>query len=710
MRYLRVPSPFHLRLGWLDVMVRLVGSSRRDLASVASSLPAAEKNFEKWIADAHLSQHPHGGLMPSKAGEIPRMLVSYGLYDKKLEALTDAGQVLLATPEAQRSPFLWEHARRWLGLWLLMGADGDVVLTILRLWPEAGLPPDSTDEHVGTCLVDLAAQAKDDEERKDLAEQAKRLRDTGNGHRMIAVPRLEPLRELGYLARVPASPGYALTQAGERMRDILKQRYAEADAETLLAKGLSRCFFAAEGVGDAQPAEFDVLVAGIEEAPEALVVTEGEVPLSPLVSWIQWSLLQRGQQIWIDDELAAKLARAHQTDVRGSFELKRDERVGRLNLAWKPRKDDERRNIAAVSPAPSQAQPGSEPTTTSDEPQRGDSLDFFLSHRSELPALLWLQYIASRATKLSPSDTDVLRRGGVTTRLRQLEALLRLPANHLKHRREHAKDGLPPTFLPATECLEHHIAATRTQDRPNRGHYNLERLLTEWSDIKGTDIDTILARVSASKNDVLRETERDRDAIEAFLNIDFRDPIEPRQINEVFNKDWPRVRELTRALTSDLLADGRWTLNTLRERVRWHVSNEVSPRLAAKKILATLFSASREYEYWEPRVASTEWIQFAKGSGIFNTEGEPTLTVHEESCDVRLSIPAIKASSQEHAIDLGRQRCDEAVAQATWITRRDDAPQRPSNGREDVCVEDGGDEPSDGVAEAALSTWNSRGI
>ena len=138
--YLRTPSAFHLRLGWLDVMVRLLGNAPQSLSTLAESLPRVARNFDRWMTLAGLEGRPKGALTPSHVHDLTRMLISYGLYEERdpQGVLNDAGQVLRATPEPD-SPFRWEGARRWIGFWLVMRADGDVTLTVVRDWPETGL-------------------------------------------------------------------------------------------------------------------------------------------------------------------------------------------------------------------------------------------------------------------------------------------------------------------------------------------------------------------------------------------------------------------------------------------------------------------------------------------------------------------------------------------------------------------------------------------
>jgi hypothetical protein len=300
MRYFRAPSLFHLRLGWLDVLVRLVGAGARPLAVLHGELLERAEQFNAWRANAGLTEPPHGALMPSHVGALARMIASFGLYDDRSERLNDAGHVLLATPEEARSPFLWEGARRWIGLWLLMRADGDVTAAILRSWSAPSLRSRNADDLVIKALTRLAARVGDIE-GDDLLGQARRATETSNGRRTIVSSRLELLRELGYCARLPSVAGYRLTERGERLRGALRGDFAERDADELLRAGLSRCYLLGEGVKSAPAASFDALVEGFRLCPEGLRVADDEAPLAPLVAWIQWSLLQQGPPFWLDD-------------------------------------------------------------------------------------------------------------------------------------------------------------------------------------------------------------------------------------------------------------------------------------------------------------------------------------------------------------------------------------------------------------------------
>lgn len=684
MRYLRAPSLFHYRLGWLDVMVRLLGPSRQALSSLWTKLPEAAKNFDGWIAAAGLTAKPHGALTRTHVRDLTRMLVSYGLYDETLGALSDVGQVLLATPEPSESPFLWQGARRWVGLWLLTRADGDVALSVLRAWPDEGLVDDAVDRFMVDRLEHLIRKTADETERAELSGQARRVTGTTSGRRFVVLPRLEPLRELGYLGRVPEHPGYVLTEAGERLRTVLRGQFAQAHADDLLVEGLSRCFFAAEGVHDAAPAGFHALVQGIDSTPEPLLVTKDEVPLSPFVAWLQWSLRDRGLYEWVDDALAASLVRGVRTDPRGSFELKRAEHVGALNLAWRPRAFVAKGDVAVnLGVDPSLDEPVR--TLDPEKTEEPEPLNFVTAHGAEIPALLWLQYVASRIREINAVDPDVLRRGGATTRLRQLEALLRLPAPHLENKRKAVPDRLPLKSLPATSCLDRYVAATRT-----RGH--LARLPIEWGACDRVDTDALHARIRAAGEELERARTRSRSEIEAFLRTHVSTPIVAADVVAVFERRWPGVQELTRGLIADLVANGGWAIDALRERLSWFASHEASPCDAATRLLDVLASRLRRYEYWQSRVAAPDWIAAARAIGQFipgQDEGGVSLEALDNEGRFRLRVTGIDASSREHALDIGRQRCDDAIAQASWRAQRRDSPKRPDEGGESASPEEG---------------------
>lgn len=669
MRYLRNPSLFHLRLGWLDVMARILGSAPRPLAVLWAALPQAAAPFGEWIEAAGLQVTPHGALMPTHVKDLARMLVSYGLYDEARGALTDEGNVLRSTPEPL-SPFLWQGARRWLGLWILMRADGDVTLSVLRAWPKEGLPIDGVDSFIGDRLEHVARRSSVDEDAAALRGQAERIGATTSGRRFIVLPRLEPLRELGYLGRVRERAGYVITIAGERMREALNTTWGGRSADELLDEGLSRCFLAGEGLIPGAPAGFDALRDALVAAPRELLVSDDSAPLSPLVAWMQWRLLDQGHTEWIDDALVEATVSQVRDDLRGSFELVRGEHVNARNLAWRPRSSDDRPRDAVPCEEPPRH--GDDRATPPDPPEQGP-FDFFRSHGGELPALMWLQYVITRTASLDAADADVLRKGGPLTRLMQLEALLRLPKRHLEPHRKAPSLGQAYESSAATSCLLEY--ASRTSDGAEA-----RRLSREWLEPERCDVDRLRVRLRLARAEAERASAAAPDAIKAFLDIPTSVPITPKEVSNV-SKRWDAAQEQTRALLGDLIARGRWPRDDVRNAAARAVVDEPSPRVAAQKLLATLTAPPRRYEYWERRVATPEWIDSVERVWSDAVEGGVTLqTVSEPSDGVRLGVADLEGCSIAHAKHLGRQRCDDAVAQATWCSKLERAPEREDDG------------------------------
>lgn len=691
---------YHLRLGWLDVMAGFVRSESGALSDVERGLKDTVLDFDAWIEQAGLTSAPRGAPGLSHMRDLVRMLVWYGLYDENAKAFTDAGRVWLATPRQPSSPFQWSGARRWVGLWLLVRADGDVVLQLLRNWPDSGLLDKAADSFVSQTLFALGRKTRDSQERAGLEQQARRV-STPSGRSYIVWPRLEPLRELGYLRRETTSPratGYALTETGSRLRDVLNTAFANDTADELLKQGLSRCFLLAESRQHPSPATFDDLIEGLSASPESLHVTSGEVPLSPFVTWLQWSLFKHTEPKWVDDALAASLARDNQQDPRGSFALKRAQRVDELNLAWTPRESAtvlenasaDRNDSSNVSVEPP------DPPAAPADPAR-DPSSLFLHCQSEAPALMWLQYVSSRSAPLHFGDSEVLRRGGATTRLRQLDALLQLPSKYLQRKKQLPVDELPLLALPATSCLQRYATKVGAQ-------LHLKALLEEWS-ANGAAVDTVRARIRFAKDEVTRSRVVLRHRIKTFLETRLNIPVQPKEVIKVFNEDWPVVRELTRALLADLVADGTWASSTIEEKIAQVVSDSSSPVDAALHLLDAMFASPQSHDYRESRQASVDWVEAVSVAGFFAATADQEAVALEkipgDDGIVRLSVTGVLASSSTHARRIGSQRCDEAVAQATWCVRPHKAPARLEEGRV-ITVEDAEEERATAPVEFFL--------
>jgi len=666
-RYLRFPSLFHLRIGWLDVLTRIVGVGQKSLAQCAPELEQQARHFSQWADIAGLTAKPQGGPMRSHMQDLLRMIVAYGLYDEDRNSLTDAGQVLLHTEPDLNTPFRWVGARRWAGLWIVVRANGDVILTMLRKWPSTTLGGNELDDFIISTLEDLAKKTRDPQESNELLEQIRRLTETMKGRRNIVFPHLEPLRELGYLERLEGISGYGLTDSGVRLVEGLKQNiYASRDADALLRNGLSRCFLVGEGVSDPQPAGYQDLRTGVDDSPESLAVVSGEVPLTPFIAWLQGRLVGGRVKKWIDDKLARAIVQHPNNDGSGHFEIKRDEEVHGVNLVWRPADSVNTKSSSGVLAVEDSTSIPTEPTisasnTTPNQPTNNDD---FWSHPEQISALIWLEYVQSRSEVLDLADEDVLRRGGVMTRLAQLNALLRLPSQHLINKRRKVQDVFPSTVPPATKCLHRFITAT-PKGPIIRG---LDVLLDEWSNYERFPAGYMLARASATSLNYEQIRAEANQQIRDFLSLTLKIPYVGQEILD-FCQRWDGVREWTRSLLGDNFCSGAWTQEAVRERLAWHIEASRSPHVAAVGMLDELLADRRHYEYWQNRDVSSEWINAAHSTDVFGDSGTPgVVSLQElgEGYSVRLDITGIRAATRKHARVLGSLQCEEAIARVAW--------------------------------------------
>ena len=306
-RYVR-SSQFQLRLGWLSVMAVVLGHpalARLDRDALGKRLfaIAANRKGEKgdapqarWLSAAGLSVPPQGRISERAQGDIARMGELYGIYDPEAQTLTDLGQVLL-TVEPWRgefgdpSPFCWTGAKRFVGLRLLLGVDGDMVLSLLRRFPASGkIEREDAIELLALCIEELVASSSHDEERADLARHAERLQSVARGGPKSAEeqryfrtqhihPQMEPLRDLGYVRPGERAGDYLLTEVGARWKAALPK---DISADMLLKDGLSRSFLAGEGVPLLGPAGGGALRATLRALPENLHAATAEAPLEPI--------------------------------------------------------------------------------------------------------------------------------------------------------------------------------------------------------------------------------------------------------------------------------------------------------------------------------------------------------------------------------------------------------------------------------------------
>src|SRR5262249_5179629 len=128
-----------------------------------------------WLDAAGISIEPRGVLSQRVASRLPGMGERFGVYDAAQERLTDLGRALsyvdreyVDRERDQASPFSWPSPVRYIGLRILLGADGDLVLELLRAFPEEG----TLDEPL-TLVADSSRRLL---ERAELSEQQRELR------------------------------------------------------------------------------------------------------------------------------------------------------------------------------------------------------------------------------------------------------------------------------------------------------------------------------------------------------------------------------------------------------------------------------------------------------------------------------------------------------------------------------------------------------
>ncbi len=341
MRYLRTPNQFQLRLGWLSVIAATINDGRIPRATLEAALSHLALGVKKeaqddWLTAAGLVSSPLGKMSPRAAPEIVRMATVYGIYDPDAEALTDLGQVLLSTTMWKKdvSPFIWKGAARFIGTRVLLGANGDVALEVLRGFPQGGeLASGEAPAFLADRLQVLAERATVEDERSYLFSQAERAREStfsDRVNRAFVFPHLEPLRELGYIT-VPHKGIYTLTDAGRN----LAESFPEGSADDLLRHGLPLALLAAEGMTPSTSADAEALRKTLLDLPVSLSGAHAEAALEPVVLLTQVRLFTEEPGRWIDVERAAELLGAIERSTGGRIGLKAGLSPDEQNITWR---------------------------------------------------------------------------------------------------------------------------------------------------------------------------------------------------------------------------------------------------------------------------------------------------------------------------------------------------------------------------------------
>ncbi|HSN99586.1 MAG TPA: hypothetical protein VLS89_14930, partial [Candidatus Nanopelagicales bacterium] len=326
MRILTRHSRDELRLGWLRIVARLAVD--RDVGSpelISDVRQLAAGRYDGWIAAAGLEIEPRGPFSEEVVPRLVAMASRFGVYDPDRQSLTDLGRTLA---EAERlvpgavdgSPFEWPLPLRYIGLRVLLGADGDLTTEILRGFPEGALrSPRQLIAEIAAKLVERAMEPEGLLELKRLAAHTKNRDDRQREYNQTVYPLLEPLRELGYLTRLRQERAvrYVLTPAGAHLRAALRRDDDDTDATVLLKQRFSRMFIEAELSGR----EIDMAHPGLTEIratllglPRSLLGATGfEAPLEPVVLLTQVRLLRDRPGAWVElaptADLLGELAR-----------------------------------------------------------------------------------------------------------------------------------------------------------------------------------------------------------------------------------------------------------------------------------------------------------------------------------------------------------------------------------------------------------------
>jgi len=343
-------SQYMLRLGWLRLIARVLGAatmSRGVLAGELSELAGAK--LETWLDEAGLKEKPRGIFSKITPRRLPGVAERFGIYDATSERLTDLGRVLSIADGAYRkieSPFSWPKPLRYVGLRILFGADGDILLEILRAWPHDG--------RLARPLTAVAAAASRLADRTDAREQALELRRfatarvaKGSQHTPyweVTYPLLEPFRELGYAARVESGGEggqYVLTPRGVALASALRtDAWAKASAEDILERSLGKLFSTAEGDAVTEEASLLPIRDTLVGLPEMLLGGMlSEAPLEPVVLLTGARLVSTEAGTCV--EVARTRAGLHEIGRRtgGRVALKQGRMAWEANIAWSSPED-----------------------------------------------------------------------------------------------------------------------------------------------------------------------------------------------------------------------------------------------------------------------------------------------------------------------------------------------------------------------------------
>ena len=339
-------SQYMIRLGWLRLIARVVGAESVNRGVLATKLSElAAPNLDTWLDEARLRDKPRGVFSEDLPRRLPGIAERFGIYDIASERLTDLGRVLFLADDAYKeidSPFAWPRPLRYLGLRILLGADGDILLEILRAWPPEGRlarPLDAIADAASRLLECATDPAEADELRRLAALGTSPAAPKGKAHWQSTYPILEPLRELGYATRVESGGDggqYVLTQRGAALAAAVRGGgYARGSAESILRESLATLFSTAEGNAVAVDATLEPIRQTLVGLPDMLLGgTLSEAPLEPVVLMTEARLLNTGASTCVEVRSTHALLQLLGRRTGGQVALKQGRMAWEANVAW----------------------------------------------------------------------------------------------------------------------------------------------------------------------------------------------------------------------------------------------------------------------------------------------------------------------------------------------------------------------------------------
>lgn len=512
MRFLKTPNQFQLRLGWL-------------------SMPSSDLNWDylsapqdDWLDEAGLVQAPLGRLSRRAEPDIARMAVVYGVEEPQTHQLTELGQVFRAVGQRWRrgSIFSWPIPRGFIGLKLVVDTWGDLLEELILTAPEQeGF--DAVEWLKGGMLA-LFERAEAEEKARLQTLISRFDGDTHKVNTTLLWPHFEPLRELGLLERTDQ---YRLTVAGRRL--VNEARHLATTESGWSRDRLAKLYLAVIDRPPGGPAPLEALRVALRDLPTRLLRASGqEASLEAVVLLAQCHLLAAGDNHWLEVEEVARRLAVQSEVTAGRIGLKRGLHVGEHNIAWS--------DPAVLEDPLLWVEPTERPVE-----ERQSAPPPPLSARERL----WFQYALCLLDPARRACLTDLRYGGIRTALRELEELLDLPEDKLKTKRinEDAWGRGEKKGALAVLGLSTMLSGLDLKDK------DLTRVMSVWGEA-ARPLGPTLHRAKEAWR--LHPT---LTSIENFL----------RSADPIAWPAWPPIAELTRIVIDDLLQDGTWEREDLRQ-------------------------------------------------------------------------------------------------------------------------------------------------